>query len=231
MKKIIVFAIVIVLLFSGCGLDVKIYEIVGSVKIPEEKTKNIVVEIPEQVSEIEETETEEEKQALYEEMLINFGGIINYEGKLAARKGISFYYNEEGYSDFSAEDPKSFYSWIESRTSVEDRTEVSIPGFNGNVLAYSADFFENEVFKYFGRTAESLRVSDFYYPEQNCYFIDGHGGMGEVPYILVNSIAENSDFINFYLTIDYSFEDDINMILTVKLLPDGGYNYISYVSE
>ena len=72
-------------MFSGCGLDEKIYEIVGSVKIPEEKTKNIVVEIPEQVSEIEETETEEEKQALYEEMLINFGGIINYEGKLKSR--------------------------------------------------------------------------------------------------------------------------------------------------
>ena len=52
-----------------------------------------------------------------------------------------------------------------------------------------------------------------------------------MPYILVNSIAENSDFINFYLTLDYSFEDDINMILTVKLLPDGGYNYVSYVSE
>lgn len=231
MKKIIVFAIVIVLLFSGCGLNEEISKIIGSVKNPEEITKNIVVEIPEQVSEIEETETEEEKQDFYEEMLINFGGIINYEGKLAARKGISFYYNEEGYSDFSAEDPKSFYSWIESRTSVEDRMEVLIPGFNGNVFAYSADFFESEVFKYFGRTAESLRVSDFYYPEQNCYFIDGHGGIGDVPYILVNSIAENSDFINFYLTLDYSFEDDINMILTVKLLPDGGYNYISYVSE
>ena len=231
MKKIIVFAIVIVLLFSGCGLDEKIYEIVGSVKIPEEKTKNIVVEIPEQVSEIEETETEEEKQALYEEMLINFGGIINYEGKLAARKGISFYYNEEGYSDFSAEDTKSFYSWIESRTSVEDRMEVSIPGFNGNVLAYSADFFENEVFKYFGRTAESLRVSDFYYPEQNCYYLDGHGGMGDVPEIVINSIDEDGDRIIFHITLDFSAEDDRNMVLTVKILPDGGYNYVSYTRE
>ncbi len=231
MKKFFVFAIVLVFLFSGCGFNEEISEIVGSVKASEEKTENIVVEIPEPVSETEKTKTEEEKQAFYEEMLINFGGIINYEGKLSVRKGPSFYYRTEGILDFFSEDPKSFYSWMMSRTSVEDRIEVSVPGFNGNVSAYSADFFESEVFKYFGRTAESLRVSDFYYPEQNCYFIDGHGGMGDVPYILVNSIAENSDFINFYLTLDYSFEDDINMILTVKLLPDGGYNYASYMTE
>ncbi|MBE6899699.1 MAG: hypothetical protein E7479_03415 [Ruminococcaceae bacterium] len=233
MKKIIAFVLVLVLLFSGCGFNEEVEKFIDSVKIPEEKTENPVPEISGQVFETreEETKTNEEKQAFYEEILINFGGIINYEGKLAVRKGISFYYNDEGYADFSSEDPESFYSWIESRTSVEDRTEVSIPGFNGNVYAYSADFFENEVFKYFGRTAESLRVSDFYYPEQNCYFIDGHGGIGDVPYILINSIAENSDFINFNITLDYSSEEDRNMILTVKLLPDGGYNYVSYLKE
>ena len=232
MKKIIAFAVVLVLLISGCGLNEEISDITGITEIPEEKTKNIVSEIPEPASETEEKiESEEDKQAFYEEVLINFGGIINYEGKLAVEKGISLYYSDEGYPDFSAEDPKSFYSWIVSRTSVENRTEVQIPGFSGNVFAYSADFFESEVFKYFGITAENLRLADFYYPEQNCYYIDGYGGIGDVPYILVNSVAENNDFINFYITLDYSFEDDRNMILTVKLLPEGGYNYLSYINE
>lgn len=232
MKKIIAFAALLVLLISGCGTDEKNSDIIGADEIPEEKTKNIVSEIPEPAFETEEkVESEEDKQAFYEEVLINFGGIINYEGKLAVEKGISLYYSDEGYPDFSAGEPKSFYYWIISRTSVEDRTEVQIPGFNGMVYAYSADFFESEVFKYFGIAAESLRLADFYYPEQNCYFIDGHGGIGDVPYILVNSVAENNDFINFYITLDYSAEEDRNMVLTVKLLPEGGYNYVSYVNE
>ena len=233
MKKIVAFALALVLLFSGCGINEEIKKIADSVKIPEEKEKNVSAEISGPIVESEEEKalTDEEKQSLYEEILINFGGIVNYEGKLAVKKGPSLYYDTEGITDFSAEDPKIFYSWIMSRTSVEDRTEVSIPGFSGNVLAYSADFFENEVFKYFGISKESLRVQDFYYSEQNCYYLDGHGGMGEVPYIILSSVAENSDFIRFYITLDYSAEDDCSMILTVKLLPDGGYNYISYIKE
>lgn len=195
-------------------------------EVPEES------EIPEENPEAEDNEENGDGlSAMYEDMIINYGGIRNYEGKLTVRKGASLYYDDAGVSDYSFEDPRLFYGWIMSRTSVDDRIEVSIPGFNGNVYAYSADFFEEEVLKYFGIMAESLRVQDFYYPEQNCYYLDGHGGMGDVPEIVINSIDEDGDRIIFHITLDFSAEDDRNMVLTVKILPDGGYNYVSYTRE
>jgi len=201
-------------------------------EISEQEEIQEETEIPEETPETEDNEENGDGlSALHEDMIINYGGIINYEGKLTVRKGVSLYYDNVGISDYSLEDPQIFYSWIMSRTSVDDRTEVSIPGFSGNVYAYSADFFEEEVLKYFGRTAESLRVQDFYYPEQNCYYLDGHGGMGDVPEIVVNSIDEDGDLIIFHLTLDFSAENDRSMALTVKLLPDGGYNYVSYMRE
>ena len=173
----------------------------------------------------------EEIPALYKDMLINFGAKVNESGELVVKKGVNFYYDVVGVSDYLLEDSIRFHSWAMSRSDLITKIEVSLPGFSDKVYAYPAEIFESEVFKYFGRTAESLRVPGFYYEEQNCYFLDGHGGIGEIPFIVVNNIEENDDMVTFHITLDYEFDNDRDMALTVKLLPDGGYNYVSYLRE
>ncbi len=167
----------------------------------------------------------------HEEIIVNFGGEISPYYELGVNKGVSLYYADEGIEDFSKESATIFYSWLMSKNYVEDRIEVSLPGFREKVYAYSGEFFESEVMKYFDVSEEQLRDPYIYYKEQNCYFLDGHVGIGDTPALIVNSIDETEDKIAFHLTLDYSYEDDRNMVLTVKLLPEGGYNYISYLPE
>ena len=167
----------------------------------------------------------------HEEIIVNFSGEISPYYELGVNKGVSLYYADEGIEDFSKESATVFYSWLMSKTYVEDRIEVSLPGFREKVYAYSGEFFESEVMKYFDVSEEQLRDPYIYYKEQNCYFLDGHVGIGDTPALVINSIDETEDKIAFHLTLDYSYEDDRNMVLTVKLLPEGGYNYISYLPE
>ena len=173
----------------------------------------------------------EEIPALYEEMILNFGAVYNHEGKLAVRKGVSLYNNREGYMDCSLMGPASYYSWVMSRTSTEDRIEVSLPGFTSKVYAYDAEFFENMVSEYFETSAEYLRNSDFYYPEQNCYFIDGGVGIGDTTYIQYLFAEEKEDKVIIYFNLSDNYYGVSKHALTVKLLPDGGYNYVSYLPE
>lgn len=182
----------------------------------------IKIEIPEKDTGLSE---------LYEDIIVNFGARVNDFGELSVEKGISLYYSRNG-STFAKEDASAFYSWIMAKTSVDDRIEISLPGFRDTVYAYSADFFEAEVYKYFGISAEQLRKSDCYYPKNNCYFLGYGGGIGETPALIINSIEESKDTVVFHVTVDYNFAgEDYNMALTVKLLPDGGYNYVSYLPE
>ncbi len=168
---------------------------------------------------------------LYEDIIINFGARITEYGELSVDKGISFYYNRNG-TTFIKEDAERFYSYIMANTPIDDRIKVSFPGYTEEMFALNAEYYEAEVYKYFGISTEQLRKSDCYYSEQNCYFVDYGGGIGETPKLVINSIEENGDNVVFHVTIDYSAtEDDYNMSLTVKLLPEGGYNYISYLPE
>ena len=173
----------------------------------------------------------EEMPALYEDMILNFGAEYNHEGKLSVKKGMSLYNNREGYMDCSLMGMGSYYSWVMSRTSTEDRIEVELPGFAVKVYAYDAEFFEKMVFEYFETPAEYLRKSEYYYPNQNCYFIDGHGGIGDTTYITYLFAEEKDDRVIIYLSLYDSYYGTGKYALTVKLLPDGGYNYVSYLPE
>ena len=237
MKKLFALVLVFALLLSGCGKN-EIPEVIEPIEEPSEiesgetseETSSEEKEVPFE-EEIVPEESDSDLPELYKDMLINFGAEVNESGNLVVKKGANFYYDVVGVSDYSIEDPIRFHSWAMSRSDIITKTEVSLPGFSDKVYAYPSEIFESEVFKYFGRTAESLRVPGFYYEEQNCYFLDGHGGIGEIPFIVINGIDENGDMITFHITLDYEFDNDRNMALTVKLLPDGGYNYISYLPE
>lgn len=168
---------------------------------------------------------------LYEDIIVNFGAKVNDFGELRVGKGVSLYYDREGCI-FGKESADVFYSWLMARTPVEDRIKVLFPGYVEEMYALDAEYYEAEVYKYFGISSEQLRKSDCYYPEQNCYFVDYGGGIGETPALIINSIEESEDTVVFHVTVDYDFADeDYNMALTVKLLPDGGYNYVSYLPE
>lgn len=238
MKKLFAFVLIFALLLSGCGKtetpeisepEEQIAELEQSVSNPEEESSE--TEVSSEDKEIITDKNDSSLSELYMDMLINFGAKVNESGELVVKKGVNFYYDVVGVSDYLLEDSIRFHSWAMSRSDIITKIEVSLPGFSDKVYAYPAEIFESEVFKYFGRTAESLRVPGFYYEEQNCYFLDGHGGIGETPFIVVNSIEENDNMVTFHITLDYEFDNDRDMALTVKLLPDGGYNYVSYLRE
>ena len=182
----------------------------------------IKIEIPEKDTGLPE---------LYEDILVKFGAWVNDYGKLMVEKGISLYYNTNG-SVFTEKYAEYFYSWVMSNTPKEERIEISVPGYTEKLRALPAEYFEAEVYKYFGIPAEKLRESEIYYPDEKYYFLEYGGGIGETPFLVVNEIEENGDTVIFHLTLDYTYTDgNYDMALTVKLLPDGGYNYVSYLPE
>ena len=172
----------------------------------------------------------EEDVTLYKEMLVNFGGTCKFAGSIVvARKG-SFYDFAEGIEDCSAMEPNSYYTWIVSRTENSDKVKVTPAGFESEVYAYSADFFEGEVTEYFGVSAEYLQGSEFYYSEPGCYYSDAVSSSEEYTYVEYVSAEKSDDSVTIHFTLTNT-SGSTNHALKVKLLADGGYNYVSYIAE
>ena len=185
------------------------------------------------VVKIEEPSKDTGLSPLYEDIILNFGARVNAFGELGVNKGPSLYYSTNGYADFSKERAQIFYVWVVAKSNAENRAEVYLPDYGTTVYAFPEEYFEAEVQKYFAVSTEDLRSSKCYYPEQKVYFYEFGGGIGETPALIINSIEEKEDTVTFDLTVKYSIntEDNSNMLLTVKILPDGGYNYISYLPK
>ncbi|MBQ3236549.1 MAG: hypothetical protein IJA92_03380 [Oscillospiraceae bacterium] len=208
--------------YFPCYLTIKSYTINRGYTETFDSAEVIKIEIPEKDTGLPK---------LYEDILVKFGAWVNDYGKLMVEKGISLYYNTNG-SVFTEEYAEGIYCWITSNTPREERIEISVPGYTEKLHALSAEYFEAEVYKYFGIPAEKLRESEIYYPDKECYFLEYGGGIGETPFLVINEIEENGDTVIFHLTLDYTYTDgNYDMALTVKLLTDGGYNYISYMPE
>ena len=172
----------------------------------------------------------EEDVALYKEMLVNFGGTCKFDGSIVVSRKGSFYDFAEGIEDCSAMEPNSYYTWIVSRTENSDKVKVTPAGFESEVYAYSADFFEGEVTEYFGVSAEYLQGSEFYYSEPGCYYSDAVSSSEEYTYVEYVSAEKSDDSVTIHFTLTNT-SGSTNHALNVKLLPDGGYNYVSYIAE
>ena len=172
----------------------------------------------------------EEDVALYKEMLVNFGGTCKFDGSIVVSRKGSFYDFAEGIEDCSAMEPNSYYTWIVSSTENSDKVKVTPAGFESEVYAYSADFFEGEVTEYFGVSAEYLQGSEIYYSEPGCYYSDGVSSSEEYTYVEYVSAEKSDDFVTIHFTLTNT-NGTTNHALTVKLLPEGGYNYVSYIAE
>lgn len=172
----------------------------------------------------------EEDVALYKEMLVNFGGTCKFDGSIVVSRKGSFYDFAEGIEDCSAMEPNSYYTWIVSRTENSNKVKVTPAGFESEVYAYSADFFEGEVTEYFGVSAEYLQGSEFYYSEPGCYYSDAVSSSEEYTYVEYVSAEKSDDSVTIHFTLTNT-SGSTNHALKVKLLADGGYNYVSYIAE
>ena len=172
----------------------------------------------------------EEDVALYKEMLVNFGGTCKFDGSIVVSRKGSFYDFAEGIEDCSAMEPNSYYTWIVSRTENSNKVKVTPAGFESEVYAYSADFFEGEVTEYFGVSAEYLQGSEFYYSEPGCYYSDAVSSSEEYTYVEYVSAEKSDDSVTIHFTLTNT-SGSTNHVLNVKLLADGGYNYVSYIAE
>ena len=172
----------------------------------------------------------EEDVALYKEMLVNFGGTCKFDGSIVVSRKGSFYDFAEGIEDCSAMEPNSYYTWIVSRTENSNKVKVTPAGFESEVYAYSADFSEGEVTEYFGVSAEYLQGSEFYYSEPGCYYSDAVSSSEEYTYVEYVSAEKSGDSVTIHFTLTNT-SGSTNHALNVKLLADGGYNYVSYIAE
>lgn len=227
MKKFVLFFVILALAFafSGCGAE----------ELPEENTGKLEPVIVEKEPEQPVYEENIDTEALYEEMILNFGAVKAADGRIKVNKIVSLYNVTEGFEDGTALDENQYFIWAMSYLNYHsgyEHTELfSHPEFSG--WAYPAEYYEPAVYKFFGVPAEKLTEGELYFPEYDLYNIGGGGGIGNVPYIIFNDAEETEDGVILHLTMDYEqeYEEDYNMALTVKLLPEGGYNYISYMPE
>ncbi len=171
----------------------------------------------------------------YEEMILNFGALKIDEGALHANKGVSLYYMEDGFEDGKNLSDMSYFGWVIFYTNktydYETRNSLFIHPDGLEGWAYPADYYESLVYKFFGASPDVLRESELYDSENEIYYLGAGMGIGDTPYIVVNSVDENGDTVVFHLTLNYLLNDNPDMALTVKLLPDNGYQYVSYLRE
>ncbi|MBE6900581.1 MAG: hypothetical protein E7479_07985 [Ruminococcaceae bacterium] len=178
---------------------------------------------------------EAELTELQEEIILNFGAFKKDFGAIIANKVASLYFNTEGFSDGTKLGETSYFAWAMSYLNYsyvyeEYRETFSHPeGLPG--WAYPSAYYESAVFQFFGVPSDVLRAGEIYDEEGDFYWIGGGGGIGDTPYIVVTAVEETEEEIVFHLTLKYDFSADEKMVLTVKLLPDGGYNYASYLPE
>lgn len=222
MKKLVLWLLIALLAFAFCSCK---------------KEEVPVLEPGEITANLEEPAKEKSKNELYEEMILNFGARKEEDGSIKINKTVSLYNLTEGFEDGTNLDEHSYFGWAMFYLNREYDYETCMELFTGageNMgWAYPSEYYEPAVFKYFGVPAEKLRAGELYNAEKDYYNIGGGGGIGDIPFVITNSIDDNGETVVFHITIDSEMEgmEDYNMVLTVKLLPEGGYNYVSYLPE
>ena len=218
MKKLFALVLIFALLLSAC-----------------EKTEEpVVVEPNEEPSEIENSETEEISEEFVEEIIINFGAEKLENGTYCVTEPFSFYRGTEKYEDFKIIDTSanSLYG-MGAMLGKEYIKEIYVSDLKYDV--YEAETFENMVYKYFGISSEVLKNTIHYNEFEELdgagyYWLDGPYYIDENPSVTLENFEKNTDSLIVNLKVDYEKEADVSGVLTVKLLPEGGYNYVSYVS-
>ena len=187
------------------------------------------------VVEIKPIGSKVELSPLQKEMILNFGAKEKEFGTIRSNKTTSLYFNTQGYEDMSKLDGTYYFGWamfyFQNNYDYETQKELFGGAGEGMGWAFPSEYYEPAVYKYFGVPAEELRKSEIYNAEKDYYNIPFDGGIGDYPYIIVNSVEETEETVVFHITLVHIIDKNFDMALTVKLLPDGGYNYVSYLPE
>ena len=225
MKKIVLCFLFIMLALVLCAC--------GGEEIPDS-------EINESTAELEtfpEPAEEQNKEELYEEIILNFGARKQEDGSIRINKTVSLYNITEGFEDGTKLNENSYFGWaifyLGKEYDYETQKELFTGARENMGWAYPSEYYEPAVFEFFGVPAETLRAGELYNSEKDYYHLGGGGGVGISPLVVLKSDEENGDTVIFHITLDYQTEgwENENMALAVKLLPDGGYNYVSYLPE
>ena len=213
MKKIFALMLAFLMMFSFCSCGNEMPEI-----------GNLPEEIPP-----EEPAEEISREELYEEIILNFGA-VKMDGKYIAKGVNSFYRSERHYENFHDFGPDDDVLYgIGDMIGAEKREGAEIDGTI--YYAFPGDVFESFAYEYFGIEAALLRETIHYLEHEGkgWYYPFGAVWITEDPVVSVDYIEENGDIITFEITVDYAEKEDLYRTLTVQILPEGGYNYVSYL--
>ena len=142
----------------------------------------------------------------------------------------SVYYHDRWTIDDA--DGTDFFSWymgiVSQLYSDEEREELFLA--EDGSWAYPAEIYEADVRRYFDATTEQMRDNpDLYHADTNTYYALAGPGVGERPYIKIQSFEQEGELVNIRLYLESETEYRW-MMLTIRLTDDG-YRYVSYLPQ
>ena len=171
----------------------------------------------------------DEENLFYRDILLNFGGSLNHEGRVTPFKFASLFYKENGYADCSDMEPLDYFTWMccYERLHPEIETIETINKNGVSVNYFPEQLYENTVQSFFEVEADRLRSDEVYDPEVGYYLENNAAGFGIVPTITLVSAEKENDILK--LRIKIRGEEENEFLLSVRLLEDKSYKYISFV--
>lgn len=165
---------------------------------------------------------------LVREAVLNFGA-SSTNGVLQTSV-VSLYYHDRWTIDDA--DGTDFFSWymgiVSQLYSDEEREELFLA--EDGSWAYPAEIYEADVRRYFDATTEQMRDNpDLYHADTNTYYALAGPGVGERPYIKIQSFEQEGELVNIRLYLESETEYRW-MMLTIRLTDDG-YRYVSYLPQ
>lgn len=165
---------------------------------------------------------------LVREAVLNFGA-SSTNGVLQTSV-VSLYYHDRWTIDDA--DGTDFFSWytgiVSQLYSDEEREELFLA--EDDSWAYPAEIYEADVRRYFDATTEQIRSDpNLYHADTNTYYALAGPGVGERPYIKIQSFEQEGELVNIRLYLESETEYRW-MMLTVRMTEDG-YRYVSYLPQ
>ena len=165
---------------------------------------------------------------LVREAVLNFGASL--ANGAPQTSVVSLYYHDRWTIDDA--DGTDFFSWytgiVSQLYSDEEREELFLA--EDGSWAYPAEIYEADVRRYFDATTEQMRDNpDLYHADTNTYYALAGPGVGERPYIKIQSFEQEGESVNIRLYLESETEYRW-MMLTIRLTDDG-YRYVSYLPQ
>ena len=167
---------------------------------------------------------------LVREAVLNFGASsINGVMKTSV---VSLYYHDRWTIDDA--DGNDFFSWyteIGSQLYSDEEREELFRSEDSGGWAYPAEIYEADVLRYFDATTEQMHSDpNLYHADTNTYYALAGPGVGERPFITIQSFEQDEDIVNIDLFLKSETEQKRWMMLTIRLTDDG-YRYVSYLPQ